>query len=245
MEVRKFYCPQCFTYGEEGAEFCTSCGSKLAPLMRIVIMPFVESEQEPESLGEYREMVERDGALDPSLAIGCQIYMQSDMEKYRLISSQRESFFHQAEHMLPQMVKRFLDPLVFYEIPDPKEVAGVSEKAADMPTELFVIIQEHYDPEYLFLPEINYFFFRYPRLHTTGTGMDSGFGFVQLSAFLLDNRENRIVGRGSGEGLELFDAAGAFLDENFSISPNAQMEVMRQASSRAVESLLKAMKMIK
>ncbi|MBC7248529.1 MAG: zinc ribbon domain-containing protein [Actinobacteria bacterium] len=242
---RKLYCPRCSTYGEEGAEFCTGCGSKLVPRMRIVIMPFVESEQDPESLGEYREMVERDGALDTSLAIGCQIYMQSDMEKYRLISSQRESYFKQAERMLPQLVKECLDPLAFYEIPDPEEVARVSEQAADMPTELFVIIQSHYDPEYLFLPEINYFFFRYPRLHSSGTGVDAGFGFVQLSAFLLDNRENRIVGRGSGEGLEPFDTAGAFLDENFSISPQGQMEVMRRAGSRAVQSLLKAMKMIK
>ncbi len=243
--ARRFYCPKCFTYGEEGAEFCTGCGSKLAPLMRIVIMPFVESGQEPESLGDYRETVERDGPLDPSLAIGCQIYMHSDMEKYRLMASQRESFFQEAESMLPRLVKSFLDPLVFYEIPNPEEVARVSEQAADMPTDLFVTIQNHYDPEYLFLPEINYFFFRYPRLHTAGTGADAGFGFVQLSAFLLDNRENRIVGRGSGEGLEIYDAAGAFLDENFSVSPQGQMEVMRQASSRAVESLLRAMKMIK
>lgn len=241
----KYYCPQCLTYGEPGTEFCTSCGAKLVPLMRIVIMPFVESGQEPESLGEYEELVLRDGELSPALAIGCQIHIQSDPEKSRLMADQKEVYLREAECMLPRLVKSYLEPMVFYDIPDPDEVERVTEEAADVPTELFVIIQNRYDPEYLFLPEIDYFFFRYPRLHTPGTGRDSGFGFVQLSAFLLDNRENRIVSRGSGSGLELYQAPGTILDENFSIPLETQMEVMRQAASRAVESLLRTMKMIK
>lgn len=241
----KRYCPQCLTYGDAGAEYCTSCGAKLVPLMRIVIMPFVESGQEPEDLGEHEELVARDGDLSPALAIGCQLYMQSDLEKTRLMASQKKHYFREAERMLPRLVKDYLEPMVFYDIPDPDEVERITREAADVPTELFVIIQNQYDPEYLFLPEIDYFFFRYPRLHSTGAGMDSGFGFARLSAFLLDNRENRIVSRGSGSGLELYPAPKVPVDENFTIPLEDQMGIMRQAASRAVESLLRSMKMIK
>lgn len=239
----RLYCPQCLTLGDPQAEFCTSCGAKLIPLMRVVIMPFVESGQEPGSLGDYKKLVEREGELLPAQAIGCQMYMSSDLEKSRLIVSQKEAYFSEAERMLPNIVKGVLEPLGFYDIPDPGEVDLVAARAANMPTELFVLIQDQYDPEYLFLPEIGYFFFRYPRLHTQGSGEDSGFGYVQVSAFLLDNRENRIVSRGSGAGLETFDAGGASLDENFSIPLASQFEIMRQAGTQAVESLLKEMKM--
>jgi hypothetical protein len=211
--------------------------------MRVVIMPFVESEQDPASLGEYRQIVERDGELLPNQVIGCQLYMSSGMEETRFMVTNKEAFFEQATSMLPKLVKRRLDPQGFYDVPDPAEVDQVTEKAANMPTELFVLIQNQYDPEYLFLPEINYFFFRYPRLHTTGTGIDSGFGFVQISAFLLDNRQNRIVIRGSGMGLGAFNAGEAVLDENYNITLESQMEVMLYAGDRAVDSLLKAMKM--
>ncbi|RJP32370.1 MAG: hypothetical protein C4536_06335 [Actinobacteria bacterium] len=240
---RKLYCPQCLSFGDPKAEFCTSCGAKLIPLMRVVIMPFVESGQEPESLGEFRSMVEQEGELQPAQAIGCQMFMSSDLEKARIIISQKEFYFSEAERMLPNLVKSYLDPLGFYDVPDPSEVDLVTEKAANMPTELFVLIQNQYDPEYLFLPEIGYFFFRYPRLHTTGSGEDSGFGFVQVSAFLLDNRENRIVSRGTGSGLETFETDGNVLDENFSIPMEDQLAVMRHASTQAVEDLLKSMKM--
>lgn len=241
----KYYCPQCLNYGEPGAEFCVSCGAKLVPPMRIVIMPFVESGQEPKDLGEYRGLVERDGVLSPTMAIGCQLYMQSDLERSRLMASQKEVYFQEAERILPRMVKDYLEPMVFYDIPDPDEVERITREAADMPTELFVIIQNRYDPEYLFLPEIDHFFFRYPRLHTSGTGPDAGFGFVRLSAFLLDNRENRIVSRGSGSGLELYRAPEIIVDENFTVPLEEQLEVMQGAASRAVESLLRNMKMIK
>jgi hypothetical protein len=213
--------------------------------MRVVIMPFVESGQEPDSLGDCKGLVEREGELQPAQAIGCQMYMSSDMDKARLIINQKELYFSEAERVLPSLVKNLLDPLGFYDVPDPSEVDLVTDKAAHMPTELFVLIQDQYDPEYLFLPEISYFFFRYPRLHTSGSGHDTGFGYVQVSAFLLDNRENRIVSRGSGAGLETYDTGGAVLNENFSISIENQLEVMRDASMQAVESLLKAMKMTK
>ena len=242
---RRLYCPQCLSFGDPKAEFCTNCGARLIPLMRVVIMPFVESGQEPDSLGDFRNMVEREGELQPAQAIGCQMYMSSDMEQARLIISQKEVYFSEAERMLPNLVKSFLDPLGFYDIPEPNEVDLVTEKAANMPTELFVLIQNQYDPEYLFLPEIGYFFFRYPRLHTSGTGEDSGFAFVQISAFLLDNRENRIVSRGTGSGLETYDTKGAALNENFSIPLESQIELMRESSTQAVESLLKSMKMTK
>lgn len=240
---RRLYCPQCLSFGDPKADFCTGCGAKLIPLMRVVIMPFVESGQEPESLGEHKELVERDGELQPSQAIGCQMFMSSDLEKPRLIISQKDNYFSEAERMLPRLVKSFLDPLGFYDVPDPSEVDLVTEKASNMPTELFLLIQNQYDPEYLFLPEINYFFFRFPRLHTMGSGEDSGFGFVQINAFLLDNRENRIVSRGTGSGLESFETGGVVADESFSIPLESQMEVMRQAGAAAVESLLKSMKM--
>ncbi|MBC7229252.1 MAG: hypothetical protein H5T74_02520 [Actinobacteria bacterium] len=243
--AKRLYCPRCLTHGDPQAEFCTSCGTRLVPRMRVVIMPFVESGQEPESLGEHRALVERDGELQPSQAIGCQMYMTSDLDRPRLIVSAKESYFAAAERMLPGLVKEHLDPMGFYDVPDPADVDRVAESAAHMPTELFVLIQSEYDPEYLFLPEVNYFFFRYPRLHGTGSGPDSGFGFVQISAFLLDNRENRIVGRGSGSGLELYHPGDVSLDENFSVPPEVQAEVMRTAGTRAVESLLKEMKMIR
>ncbi len=243
--AKNLYCPQCRSLGDPQSDFCTSCGTKLIPTMRIVIMPFVESEQNPESLGEYRHIVERDGELQSTQVIGCQLYMSSDLEQARLIITQKETYFNQAGGMLPKLVKRFLDPQGFYDIPEPHEVDQVTDKAANMPTELFVLIQNHYDPEYLFLPEINYFFFRYPRLHTLGTGVDSGFGFVQVSAFLLDNRENRIVSRGSGTGIGAFNSGDATLDENFTIALESQMEIMLQASTLAVDNLLKTMKMMK
>ncbi len=241
----RLYCPNCLTFGDPQAEFCMVCGAKLIPLMRVVIMPFVESGQEPASTEGYKGLVERDGELQPAQYIGCQMYMSSDLDKPRLIISQKDAYFSEAERMLPSLVKNFLDPLGFYDVPDPGEVDLVTEKAAHMPTELFVLIQDQYDPEYLFLPEIGYFFFRYPRLHTTGSGEDSGFGYVQISAFLLENRENRIVSRGTGADLETYDAAGALLDENFSIPIQDQLEVMRQASTKAVGNLLKSMKMAK
>lgn len=243
--AKQLYCPKCLTHADPQAEFCTSCGAKLVPLMRVVIMPFVESGQEPESLGDHRALLERDGGLQPSQAIGCHMYMSSDLDKPHLIVSAKEAYFTSAERLLPKLVKGYLDPMGFYDVPDPEDVDRVAESAAHMPTELFVLIQSEYDPEYLFLPEINHYFFRYPRLHTSGTGLDSGFGFVQISAFLLDNRENRIVGRGSGAGLELYQPGNAVLDENFSIPPESQAEIMRSASARAVESLLKEMRMIK
>jgi len=243
--AKRSYCPKCQSPGDPQGEFCTSCGTKLISVMRIVIMPFVEGEQNPHSLGELRQWAEREGELQPGQAVGCHMYMSNDLEHARLIITQKENYLARAVHMLPILVKRTLDPMGFYEIPDPQEVDRVTEQAIDMPTELFVLIQNHYDPEYLFLPEINYFFFRYPRLHTQGTGMDSGFGLVQISAYLLDNRENRIVSRGSGMGLQTFDASGATLDENFSIPFEGQMETMLQAGAKAVESLLKTMKMIR
>ena len=149
---RRLYCPQCLSFGDPKADFCTSCGAKLIPLMRVVIMPFVESGQEPDALGDHKGLVEREGELQPAQAIGCQMYMASDLEKPRLIISQKEVYFSEAERMLPNLVKSFLDPLGFYDIPDPGEVDLVTEKAAHMPTELFVLIQNQYDPEYLFLP---------------------------------------------------------------------------------------------
>ncbi len=214
-------------------------------MMRVVIMPFVESGQEPDSLGQLKTLVDRDGRLQPSQAIGCQLYMASDMETARLLASQKEAYITAAEQLLPKLVKGFLDPVGFYDIPEPDEVERIAEQAAHMPTELFVLIQSHYDPEYLFLPEVNYFFFRYPRPHSSGTGQDSGFGLVQISAFLLDNRENRIVIRGSGAGLEAYDPGAAVLDENYTIPLETQLEVMRNASIKAAENLLRTMKMIK
>ena len=106
------------------------------------------------------------------------------------------------------------------------------------------MIQKNYDPEYLFLPEINYFFFRYPRPLTSGTGDDRGFGFAQISAFLLDNRENRIVGKGNGAGIELFDHKNAVLDDNYSVPAEEQVAVMQKAGAKAVIELLKTMKMV-
>jgi hypothetical protein len=243
--AKVLYCPKCRKEGDPQAEFCTTCGTRLIPIMRIVIMPFVESGQEPASLGKHKNLVEKYGELSPSLAIGCQMYMTSDEESTRLMASQKEAFFTQAEETLSKLVKDSLDTVGFYEIPDPQEVDRIAHEAANMPTELFLMIQKKYDPEYLFLPEINYYFFRYPRPLTSGTGDDRGFGFVQISAFLLENRENRIVGRGSGTGIELFDHKDAALDDTYNVPVEEQLEVMRLAGAKAVKELLSAMKMVK
>jgi hypothetical protein len=212
--------------------------------MRIVIMPFVESGQEPASLGKYKNLVERYGELPPSLAIGCQMYMASEAGDPRLVASQKETYFTEAEKLLAKLVKESLDTVGFYETPDPVEVERIAQEAANMPTELFLMIQKNYDPEYLFLPEINYFFFRYPAPHTSGTGDDRGFGFAQVSAFLLDNRENRIVGRGDGAGIELFDHKDAVLDDNYTVPAEEQAQVMQKAGAKAIIELLKTMKMV-
>jgi hypothetical protein len=242
--AKKPYCPKCREYSEPQAKFCNICGGKLVPLMRIVIMPFVEGDQEPDALGEFRQLVEREGELQPSQAIGCQLYMSSDLEQGKLMVSQKEAYFTQAEALMPRLVKRVLDPLGFYEIPDPSEVDAVAKAAENVPTELFVMIQSKYDPEYLFLPEIRYFFFRYPRLHSSGSGPDGGFAFVKVGAFLLDNRENRVVSRGSGTGISAFTTGDVVVDEGFVISMDQQMESMIQAGANAVDSLLRTMKMV-
>jgi hypothetical protein len=207
-------------------------------------MPFVESGQEPQPLGEHREMVERDGPLHLSQVIGCQMYMSSDVGELRLITTAKEAFFSAAEKILPHAVKKYLDPLGFYQIPDPSEVDKITEEAANMPTELFVRIQERYDPDYLFLPEIDHFLFRYPRPNTPGTGADSAFGFVQVSAFLLDNCENRIVSKGSGCGLKTLETSAGGTEEGSSIPQEVQLETMEQAGDEAIRNLLLSMKMI-
>jgi hypothetical protein len=242
--AKKPYCPVCEEFGDPQAKFCNKCGGKMVPLMRIVIMPFVEGDQDPASLGDFRQLVEREGELQASQAIGCQLFMSSDLEQGKLMASQKDAYMAQADVMMPRLVKRVLDPLGFYEIPDPSEVDAVVKASENVPTELFVMIQSKYDPEYLFLPELNYFFFRYPRLHTSGAGPDAGFAFVQISAFLLDNRENLIVSRGSGVGLSAFQPGDVMIDESYVISLERQMESMIQAGAKAVDNMLKSMKMV-
>ncbi len=243
--MARLFCPKCEREDASGGKFCPQCGSKLIPHMRVVIMPFVESGQETEVMPEYRALVESEGPLSPAHCIGCQMYIASDIDSLRLSSTQREQFFLASGKMLPGLVKAELDQAGFYEVPEVSSVDRIAEAAGDMPTELFVLIQEQLDPDYLFLPEVNCFFFRYPHPYGKDEVSRSGFAFVQLSAFLLDNRENRIVSRGTGAGLSRFQPPpGTEQAEDAVIDAGTQTKVMLSASRAAVRDLLSRMKMI-
>jgi len=243
--MARLYCPKCEREDTSGGKFCPLCGSKLVPHMRVVIMPFVESGQETEIAPRYRQLVEPEGGLTPNQCIGCQMYIASDIDSLKLSSTQREQFFRATGKMLPQLVKAELDRAGFYDVPETDSVDNIAEAAGDMPTELFVLIQERLDPDFLFLPEVNCFFFRYPHPYGKDEVSRSGFAFVQLSAFLLDNRDNRIVSRGSGAGLSRYQPPeGSQPSDDAVIDLNRQMQGMLAASRMAVSELLKAMKMI-
>jgi hypothetical protein len=239
------HCPKCDRDENPGAKFCSVCGGKLTPLMRVVIMPFVESGQEVGIDPRYQGLVEYEGALPSSLCIGCQMFISSDIDSLKLVSTQRDQYFTVTGKMLPALVKQRLDGLDFYQVPDTRSVDAIAEQAGDMPLELFLLIQEKLDPDFLFLPEVNCFFFRYPHPYGKDEISASGFAFVQLSAFLLENRENKIMSRGTGSGLAKFDLPpGVQITEDFSIDGNQQMQTLFNASDLAVTDLLTNMKMI-
>jgi hypothetical protein len=239
------HCPKCDRDENPGAKFCSVCGGKLTPLMRVVIMPFVESGQEVGTDPRYQGLVEHEGALPSSLCIGCQMFISSDIDSLKLVSTQRDQYFTVTGKMLPALVKQRLDVLDFYQVPDTRSVDAIAEQAGDMPLELFLLIQEKLDPDFLFLPEVNCFFFRYPHPYGKDEISASGFAFVQLSAFLLENRENKIMSRGTGSGLAKFDLPpGVQVTEDFAIDGNQQMQTLFNASDLAVTDLLTNMKMI-
>jgi hypothetical protein len=243
--MARLYCPKCQREETGGGKFCPQCGSKLIPNMRVVIMPFVESGQETELDPRYRQLVEWEGGLRPAHCIGCQMYIASDVDSLKLTSTRREEFFLATGKMLPHLVKSELDAVGFYEVPDVGSVEAIAEAAGDMPTELFLLIQEKLDPDFLFLPEVNCFLFRYPHPYGKDEASVSGFAYVQLSAFLLDNRQNRIVSRGSGAGLARYlPPPGVQPTEETVIELDRQMQSLKQASSAAVREMLSRMKMI-
>ncbi len=243
--MARLYCQKCEREDSSGGKFCPQCGSKLVPHMRVVIMPFVESGQETEVDPRFRELVEREGELPLTHCIGCQMYIASDVDSLKLSSTRREEFFLATGKMLPQLVKSELDKVGFYEVPETGSVEAIAEAAGDMPTELFVLIQEKLDPDFLFLPEVNCFLFRYPHPYGKDEVSSSGFAYAQLSAFLLDNRQNRIVSRGSGAGLSRYlPPPGTQMTEETAIDLDRQMQCLLQASSAAVRDLLTRMRMI-
>ncbi len=238
-------CFECNIIDNTGSPTCPQCGGRLTPIMRVVIMPFVESGMEVSIEPEYRGLVEHQGELPLQHCIGCQTYITSETGALKLVSTQREQFFTLTGKMLPVLVKRQLDKLGFYEVPDVKSVDAIAEEAGDMPTELFVLIQNQLDPDFLFLPEINCFFFRYPDLDGRDEMTSSGFAFVKLSAFLLDNRENKIMSRGSGSGLAGFELPpGTSVTSDLDIDNNQQVQTLFNASETAVANLLIDMKMV-
>jgi hypothetical protein len=239
------HCPKCNREENPGAKFCSICGGELTPLMRVVIMPFVESGQEVGIDPQYQSLVEYQGTLPSSHCIGCQMFISSDIDSLKLVSTQREQYFTVTGKMLPALVKQRLDRMDFYQVPDTSSVDAIAEQAGDMPLELFLLIQEKLDPDFLFLPEVNYFFFRYPNPYGKDEISASGFAFVQISAFLLENRENKIMSRGTGSGLAKFDLPpGVQVTEEFTIDGNQQMQTLFNASDMAVSNLLANMKMI-
>ncbi len=239
----KKYCSRCDRLEEPTAKFCTECGGNLMPYMRVVVMPFVESDPEAEVLPEYRQIVEV--GLPAEERIGCLMYLASDMDNVKMMATKREDFFREAYRILPQLVKRELSNMKFYDIPDPQRVMAISEEAHNMPTELFVLIQKNFDPDFLFLPEVSHFFFRYPHPFKREGDTPFGLGFVQVSSYLLDNRENRIVAKGVGAGAAKFSLRGdQIIDENLIIDGESQMRTMLTAGDMAIKNLLKKMRMI-
>ncbi len=235
-------CPRCNLPVEPGLSLCPRCGGRPVPVMVVVTMPFVVSGERvaiPEEIGEF---LDRDGDIDPSQSVGCQLYPSSGSSPLRLISSEREEFLRHAEAVLPRHVQETLSRLVFYRIPEPEEIRRISQEVEEVPTDLFLRIQEVYDPDYLFLPEVDAYLFRHPRFHGGAKGPDAAFAFVHLTAYLLDNRENRIASRGSGYALERFPLEEE-TDENPYIPVQDQLKLMEEVGKRAVERLLRAMKM--
>jgi len=236
------YCPRCNIPVEVGLAGCPRCGGRPVPVMVVVVMPFVESGEVAEVPDIYREPVEREGRIDPAQAIGCQMYLSSSSGSARIFTVRKEEFLAHAEEVLPRFVQDILSPLVFYRVPDPGEVMRISQEVEEVPTDLFLRIQEAYEPDYLFLPEIDMYFFRYPRLHTEGRGADAAFAFIHLTAYLLDNRENRIASRGRGFALEALPTEVP-VDENLVIPEEQQLELLERTGRRAVRELLRNMKM--
>jgi hypothetical protein len=213
--------------------------------MRVVIMPFVKDNQGTEILPAFRQVLEVAGPLPPSQSIGCQLFLSSDINTVKIISTQGERFFIEGSRMLSRLTKGELDKMKFYDVPDPEKVDSIAEEAHNMPTELFVLIQNRLDPDYLFLPEISHFFFRYPHPLALEEPDSTGFGFVQISAYLLDNRENKLITKGTGAGLVKFSLPQEQLvDENLVIDLSRQMQTMLAAGNLAVKDLLAKMKMI-
>lgn len=236
-------CPRCNLPVENGHNACPRCGGRPVPVMVVVIMPFVESGERVAIPEDSCDLLERDGPVEPSQSLGCQLYLSSGPESLRLITTKREDFLGHAEESLPRHVQEVLSSLAFYRIPEPEEIRGLSREVEEVPTDLFLRIQEAYDPDYLFLPEVDAYLFRYPRLFTEGKGSDAAFAFVHLTAYLLDNRENRIASRGSGYALEVLPMEGA-VDENLVIPDQEQLKLMERVGRKAVERLLRAMKMV-
>lgn len=243
--MARLYCSKCDREEASGGKFCSQCGGKLAPLMRVVIMPFVESGQDLGIDPEFKAIVEQDGPLPPTHSIGCQMFISSDIDSIKLVSTQREQYFTATGRMLPELVKRELDSVGYYQVPDTGSVDAIAEAAGDMPTELFLLIQQELDPDFLFLPDVNCFLFRYPHPYGKDDITASGFAFVQISAFLLNNRENKIMSRGTGSGLVKFDIPpDVQITEDFTIDSDQQLQAMAAASKLAVHKLLTSMKMI-
>jgi hypothetical protein len=243
--MARLYCSDCDREEASGAKFCSKCGGKLTPFMRVVIMPFVESGQDTGIDPEYQPLVEQDGPLPLTHSIGCQMFISSDIDSIKLVSTQREQFFNATGKILPELVKSKLDKIGYYQVPDTGSVDAIAKAAGDMPTELFLLIQQELDPDFLFLPDVNCFFFRYPHPYGKDEITASGFAFVQISAFLLDNRENKIMSRGTGAALVKFELPpDVQVTEEFTIEGSQQLHTMTAASKLAVNKLLTNMKMI-
>lgn len=243
--MARLYCSACDREETSESKLCSTCGGKLDPIMRVVIMPFVESGQDIGIDPEYQPLVEQEGPLPLTHSIGCQMFFTSDIDHIKLMSSQREQYFKATGKILPELVKRELDKTGYYQVPEPGSVDAIAEAAGDMPTELFLLIQQELDPDFLFLPDVNCFFFRYPHPYGKDRVSASGFAFVQISAFLLDNRANKIMSRGTGAALVRFDLPpDAQVTEDFSIDAGRQLQTMAEASRLAVAKLLADMKMV-
>lgn len=237
-----YRCPLCGKKGANSEEKCPDCNVNYELRMRIVLMPFVESDILEIKNDAFKGDI---GSIISDDAIGSQLIVSSGDDEFKFMISNRGTFLDYAVRILPSFVIDELSCVSFYEIPDISLVEEITEQTLENPLELFVAIQEEIDPDYLFLPEICHFFFRYPNAYIGDRKKGRAFCYVQLMAYLLDNRTNTLASKGFGWGMEYYELPDdEILTDTIRIPLEDQLNCVSKASEKAVGMLLREIKMI-